>query len=156
LAMFAGKGVTQEMLEKRLNKPLSDFSGQDMVDLRGMYNAIDAGELSLETAFGAMPAEMNGKQNDAIPGAPQAKDLFKKREKSSKPSLGEDEHAELKAAWKHIKELRKEAQVDDKQWQDLLREQFQAERLEELSDINALTRLQGLLESKLEMMKACE
>lgn len=71
IAMFADKGVTQEMLEEHLGKTLkAGWTKDDRRNLVGVWNAIKDGETTVEEAFGkAREAQRdNG-------GAVQATDL---------------------------------------------------------------------------------
>ncbi len=50
---FSEIGATKEMIEEQFGKTVDKLSGQDILNLRGMANAIEGGELTVDQAFGA-------------------------------------------------------------------------------------------------------
>jgi len=57
LRSFAAMGVPQEMLERSADKHISEWTGDDVATLRGLFNAIQDGQVTLDEAFGSGEAE---------------------------------------------------------------------------------------------------
>jgi hypothetical protein len=69
---FVRIGVTTQMLGKKLGKPLDEATPDDLADLRGTFQAIKDGALSINDAFGtASPGTApGGSKLDALEGQP--------------------------------------------------------------------------------------
>lgn len=50
---FAKLGVTQEQIENNVGKPSAEWSGDDVANLRGLWNAINDENITVAEAFGA-------------------------------------------------------------------------------------------------------
>jgi hypothetical protein len=58
VAQFANKGVTLEQLEKTVGRTLkAGWTKDDRKDLLGIWNAVESGEMNLETALNGQPEE---------------------------------------------------------------------------------------------------
>lgn len=92
LSLFAKKGVTQEQIEKHLQKPASDWDQDDRLNLQGVWNAIEDGETSVAEAFGVAGAAEPG-AGDGGSTATGVKDAVNKargkaQEEASAPAGG--------------------------------------------------------------------
>lgn len=69
---FVRIGVTAQMLAKKLGKPLDEASPDDLADLRGTFQAIKDGAISINDAFGLTGASSpaGGSKLDALEGKP--------------------------------------------------------------------------------------
>jgi len=80
---FAKFGVSDEMIERLLGKRLDALAAEDLVRLKGVYNALDEGDITVEAAFGTGgPAQDQEKPEDRaaslrerLAPAPPAPDL---------------------------------------------------------------------------------
>jgi hypothetical protein len=57
VARFGSLGITPEMLAEKQGRPLAQFGPDDLGDLLGVYNALQAGESKIDEAFGTAPIE---------------------------------------------------------------------------------------------------
>ena len=74
LSMFSELKVTREMIEGLMGKPVAKLSGQDMLNLRGIYNAIEAKEQTVEEAFD-LNREPERAEPETVKGAPSLSGL---------------------------------------------------------------------------------
>jgi hypothetical protein len=78
---FVRIGVTSQMLAKKLGKPLDEATPDDLADLRGTFQAIKDGALSINDAFATVSQgnATGGSKLDALEGQPpieNADDIF--------------------------------------------------------------------------------
>lgn len=60
-----GERVTKDMLEARVGKPTASWLGSDIADLRGLYTAIEDGQVSAAEVFGPSEPEPEAKTGPA-------------------------------------------------------------------------------------------
>lgn len=77
LTTFARKGVTQEMIEKHLEKKVAEWDQDDRLNLQGIFNAIEEGETTVAEAFGGT-AGAAGSENAPASTAAGVKDAVEK------------------------------------------------------------------------------
>jgi len=83
LAAFSKYRVTREQIEAHIGRAVSQFTGEDMVTLRGLFNALESGDLDARETF---THKENGEdQTEPLAGAPDArKELAKGQKKRAK------------------------------------------------------------------------
>lgn len=69
LKAFKALGVTQELIEKYLDKKAADLLKEDLVDLRGVYKAISDGQSKVTDYFPMAGQQANTDKKDAIVNA---------------------------------------------------------------------------------------
>lgn len=66
LKAFKEVGVTQEQIERYMDKKAADLLKEDLVDLRGIYKAVKDGQAKMSDYFGiTIPAELSDKIKNA-------------------------------------------------------------------------------------------
>lgn len=61
---FGGYSVTAEMIERRLGHPLDKLTDEEVLDLRGIMNALRDKEITVEEAFEPEPEELPKNESD--------------------------------------------------------------------------------------------
>jgi hypothetical protein len=100
LVSFGKLGIAQEVLERQLDKNAQEWTGSDIATLRGLFNAIQDGQVTIDEAFGGGEAEAPpDPQTKAQAGAEKAKETPPQpqtqgtppKEKEAKPTDGASE-----------------------------------------------------------------
>jgi len=89
---FGAFGVSQEMLEQKLNKPVAEWTADDVALLRGLYRALADGETSIRQEFGLVRPPMRVQSltiKDVQPGEPKPQATKRSLTKARK---GESQH----------------------------------------------------------------